>query len=339
MENKHRSTLKLLTLALLPLFFIAPLASCGGGGGSSAPTVTPTPPTLPEETCPTCHSINSLPAADQAAVQPAKTAPKEGDHAGSNFILLTDSYGGMDAPSATLTLANKADPTQTVLAPDAGGALDFSQLPNGLLEYAVKDASFTISGITDPVPAGATFKAYQMPYSITATTSFDKITDHFYPTESYNGGMLVRGLATDPAKLNAATMGATASYKGVAFNRWVNNGVLSYTVQFGTDFANSTGSGSISGLKGKDGNPAYDWGTLTLGSIKGDTGLWIGFLGGSDASSFESEWSDGTLTGSGISDGMYFLGLFGPNAQEISGGGYVRIDGELYRFNAAGKKQ
>ncbi|MDO5686912.1 MAG: hypothetical protein Q4G42_05980 [Neisseria sp.] len=277
-------------------------------------------------------SLSTVPAADQAAVKTAKTTPKVGysGYGRDLYILLTNIIASdHSSRSAQLTLTGKSDGT-TVLAPDtATGEMDMSQLPNGLLEYAMKDVAYTLdSNPTITIPDGGTFKAYQQPYSITAVTYHD-----------LGRGTLVRGLSTDPSRLNAATMGVSASYEGVAFNQWVNDGVFSYTVNFGADMAGSTGSGTITGLKGKPGDAGYDWGTLTLGSVNGATSSWIYNIGGNKTSSFGSKWSDGKLTGSGITNGLYYLGLFGPNAEEISGGGTVEIDGKYHSFGAAGKKQ
>ena len=182
---------------------------------------------------------------------------------------------------------------ETLIINNAKGIYN-GQYRNGLTTNQYGTSSSSSSGCTngrcysveETITTGKAI--YNQPYSIIVANTKSGVRNYSPINELSN--VQITGLKT---KLDAIPTEGTANYSGKAFDA-KNNGALDYNV----NFANKTGSGTITGL----GNNI----TLEQGSISG-TGI------------------SSTATQS-YKSGSYSLDFFGKNAEEI--GGKVSINGK-----------
>ena len=179
------------------------------------------------------------------------------------------------------------------------GDIDYATLGNGLKRVdVVETASANINGQTHNVTRNSKLHLYQQPYSI---VTFMQTTGG----QVGSLGKIEKGEFKSSYFLGQATetlpSAGSFNYKGVAFNE-KEQGKLDYTINFDT----KKGAGSISGLN--------QTGKITL-----------------HESNITKIWDDGfeKYTHYGVEDGKatsekqgnvtYDLGIFGPNADEVSG--------------------
>ncbi|ERH26372.1 lipoprotein GNA1870 like protein, partial [Aggregatibacter sp. oral taxon 458 str. W10330] len=182
---------------------------------------------------------------------------------------------------------------ETLIINNAKGIYN-GQYRNGLTTNQYGTSSSSSSGCTngrcysveETITTGKAI--YNQPYSIIVANTKSGVRNYSPINELSN--VQITGLKT---KLDAIPTEGTANYSGKAFDA-KNNGALDYNV----NFANKTGSGTITGL----GNNI----TLEQGSISG-----------SGISSSATQ---------GYKSGSYSLDFFGKNAEEI--GGKVTLDGK-----------
>ena len=179
------------------------------------------------------------------------------------------------------------------------GDIDYATLGNGLKRVdVVETASANISGQTHNVTRNSKLHLYQQPYSI---VTFMQTTGG----QVGSLGKIEKGEFKSSYFLGQATetLPSTGSfnYKGVAFNE-KEQGKLDYTINFDT----KKGAGSISGLN--------QTGKITLHESN-ITKIWD--------YGFEKYTHYGVEEGKATSEKQgnitYDLGIFGPNADEVSG--------------------
>ena len=179
------------------------------------------------------------------------------------------------------------------------GDIDYATLGNGLKRVdVVETTSANINGQTHNVTRNSKLHLYQQPYSI---VTFMQTTGG----QVGSLGKIEKGEFKSSYFLGQATetlpSAGSFNYKGVAFNE-KEQGKLDYTINFDT----KKGAGSISGLN--------QTGKITL-----------------HESNITKIWDDGfeKYTHYGVEEGKatsekqgnvtYDLGIFGPNADEVSG--------------------
>ena len=179
------------------------------------------------------------------------------------------------------------------------GDIDYATLGNGLKRVdVVETASANISGQTHNVTRNSKLHLYQQPYSI---VTFMQTTGG----QVGSLGKIEKGEFESSYFLGQATetlpSAGSFNYKGVAFNE-KEQGKLDYTINFDT----KKGAGSISGLN--------QTGKITLHESN-ITKIWD--------YGFEKYTHYGVEEGKATSEKQgnitYDLGIFGPNADEVSG--------------------
>ena len=179
------------------------------------------------------------------------------------------------------------------------GDIDYATLGNGLKRVdVVETASANINGQTHNVTRNSKLHLYQQPYSI---VTFMQTTGG----QVGSLGKIEKGEFKSSYFLGQATetlpSAGSFNYKGVAFNE-KEQGKLDYTINFDT----KKGAGSISGLN--------QTGKITLHESN-ITKIWD--------YGFEKYTHYGVEEGKATSEKQgnitYDLGIFGPNADEVSG--------------------
>ena len=179
------------------------------------------------------------------------------------------------------------------------GDIDYATLGNGLKRVdVVETASANINGQTHNVTRNSKLHLYQQPYSI---VTFMQTTGG----QVGSLGKIEKGEFKSSYFLGQATetlpSAGSFNYKGVAFNE-KEQGKLDYTINFDT----KKGAGSISGLN--------QTGKITLHESN-ITKIWD--YGFEKYTHYGVE--DGKATSEKQGNVTYDLGIFGPNADEVSG--------------------
>lgn len=267
------------------------LTACGGGDNSTHHT---TPVAHTHETAPSTtpnHSANTTPSNSNTTTTPSATNNKL---QGSYPIFKADGIK-RETHASSLSNVKITDNGQTI-----GTELDFATLPQGLSTHNLQtNLDANTGGQTTKVLINEKLRIYKQPNSVIIGSQFAGATvgSHHESgddnvTWDYLGGNSTKTLPT----------AGTFNYVGKAFNE-NSEGSFEYAIDFGT----KTGQGKIA-VNGK--NLTLEKSTLGQKVIKADP---------KDHSelSYEGFGIQGTV--SGDSQGIYKLGVFGDNAEEVAG--------------------